>query len=222
MGTLVLSNITLADPSFVTPGKIDLLLGAGIYSDVLLHCRRCGPPNTFETQFGWVLTGRTNAHSANHLAVAYHYTAVVSGDDLIRSFGKQRKAQRINQTSLQLNALLLDTSRRHTLAPKLVVLLSHFQRIPAVSRLTNPVRRFLTLEQSLYARGQFQEFSDIVEECFELNHAELVPPEDLQKPARDTFYLPMHAVRKEHSTTMHESQSCVRCFSQIHHWCIPE
>ena len=80
-----LSNITLADPDFATPGKIDLLLGA----DVLLNGRRCGPPNTltaFETQFGWVLTGRTNAHSANHHTIAYHHTAVASGDDLIRKF----------------------------------------------------------------------------------------------------------------------------------------
>ena len=34
-----------------------------------------------------------------------------------------------------------------------------------------------------------------------MNHAELVPVADLQKPPREIFYLPMHAVRKEHSST---------------------
>ena len=58
-----LSNPHQADPNFAIPGKIDLLLGADIYTDVMLHGRRCGPPGTptaFETQFGWVLMGRTN------------------------------------------------------------------------------------------------------------------------------------------------------------------
>ena len=32
-----LSNLTLADPDFATPGKIDPLLGADIYADVLQH-----------------------------------------------------------------------------------------------------------------------------------------------------------------------------------------
>ena len=63
------------------------------------------------------------------------------------------------------------------------------------------VRRFLSLERSLYSKGQFQEFSNVMEEYFDLSHAEPVPPDDLQKPPKDTFYLPMHAVRKEHSTT---------------------
>ena len=34
-----------------------------------------------------------------------------------------------------------------------------------------------------------------------MGHAEPVPTDDLQKSPKDTFYLPMHAVRKEHSTT---------------------
>ena len=34
-----------------------------------------------------------------------------------------------------------------------------------------------------------------------MNHAELVPVADLQKPPKEIFYLPMHAVRKEHSST---------------------
>ena len=63
------------------------------------------------------------------------------------------------------------------------------------------VRRFHSLERSLYAKGQFQEFATVMNEYFDLKHAEPVPQDDLQKPPRETFYLPMHTVRKEHSTT---------------------
>ena len=34
--------------------------------------------------------------------------------------------------------------------------------------------RFLSLEHSLHARHQYQEFSDVMEEYFELGHAEAV------------------------------------------------
>ena len=63
------------------------------------------------------------------------------------------------------------------------------------------VRRFLSLKWSLYSTGKFQEFSDIIEDNFNLSHAEPIPSQDLQKPPQETFYLPMHAVRIEHSTT---------------------
>lgn len=39
-----------------------------------------------------------------------------------------------------------------------------------------------------------------MEEYLDLQHVEPVPVTDLQKPPEDVFYLPMHAVRKEHST----------------------
>ena len=38
-------------------------------------------------------------------------------------------------------------------------------------------------------------------EYFEMGHAEAVPAIDLKKPTQEVFYLPMHSVRKELSTT---------------------
>ena len=40
-----------------------------------------------------------------------------------------------------------------------------------------------------------------MEEYLNLGYAEVVPVADLQKPPKEVFYLPMHAVKKEHSTT---------------------
>ena len=60
-------------------------------ADVLLQGRRCGPsgsPVTFETQFGWVLAGRTSSHLSSHLSIISHHVSVTvtSGDDILRSF----------------------------------------------------------------------------------------------------------------------------------------
>ena len=41
----------------------------------------------------------------------------------------------------------------------------------------------------------------MMEEYFEMGHAEPVPLADLEKLEQETFYLPMHAVRKESSST---------------------
>ena len=78
-------------------------------------------------------------------------------------------------------------------------------------RITNPpllgesrssaVRRYLSLELSLSSKGKSEEFHDVMEEYLKLGHAELVPVADLQKPDYELFYLPMHVVLKESSTT---------------------
>ena len=63
------------------------------------------------------------------------------------------------------------------------------------------VRRFLSLERSLHLKGQFNDFDAVMKEYFEMGHAELVPAIDLERQTCEVFYLPMHAVRKESSTT---------------------
>ena len=63
------------------------------------------------------------------------------------------------------------------------------------------VRRFLSLERSLNAKEQFDEFDSVMNEYFEKGHAELVPLDDLEKSLQDVFYLSMHTVKRESSTT---------------------
>ena len=42
---------------------------------------------------------------------------------------------------------------------------------------------------------------EVIQEYFDRSHAEEVPPEDLEKPPEQVFYLPMHIVYKNTSTT---------------------
>ena len=48
---------------------------------------------------------------------------------------------------------------------------------------------------------QFEQFSEVINEYFILGHAELVTPEELNVPSSEVFYLPMHAVHKQSSST---------------------
>ena len=49
------------------------------------------------------------------------------------------------------------------------------------------VRRFLSLERSLYAKEQFDEFDSVMNEYFEKGNVELIPLDDLEKPLQDVF-----------------------------------
>jgi len=83
-----LSDIPLADPTFGQPGKVDILLGVDIFTQVLLHGRRVGPPNApvaFETEFGWVLAGNISSCQPT-TQVATCHALHNSSDDLIRKF----------------------------------------------------------------------------------------------------------------------------------------
>ena len=78
----------LADSSFGQPGKIDILLGLDVFVNVFLHGRQFGPPGSpvaFETKFGWVLAGESNAAvPANH-DITYH-ASILSDDDVLKKF----------------------------------------------------------------------------------------------------------------------------------------
>ena len=63
------------------------------------------------------------------------------------------------------------------------------------------VRRFLYLERALSKKGLSGQFNDVMSEYFEMGHAEPIPVTDLNKPPSQVFYLPMHIVQKESSST---------------------
>ena len=60
---------------------------------------------------------------------------------------------------------------------------------------------FLSLERSLHSKNQFKEFGTIIEEYFNLGHAEMVPLSELHKSHQLVYYFPIHVVTKESSYT---------------------
>ena len=205
-----LSDLHLADPDFGQPAKIDILLGVDVYVDVLLQGRRNGPPGTpvaLETKFGWVLAGKTNALSLPQHNVASHHVAVTStsGDEILRKFWEIEENPRDDSNLSPEERTVVQhfsESHIHSKSGRFVVPLpKNPQAKPLGESRSQAVRRFVSLERSLRSKNQFQEFSAVMEEYMKMEHAELVPVADLQKPSKEVFYLPMHAVRKEHSTT---------------------
>ena len=98
-----LTSLSLADPTFGKPGRIDILLGVDVFADVLRQGWRTGPagsPVAFATEFGWVLSGQAEpSSSAEH--VTTHHTSVAFKDDTLRKFWEIEEAP-ISEVALSL------------------------------------------------------------------------------------------------------------------------
>lgn len=84
------------------------------------------------------------------------------------------------------------TSKPITPTWAVVDLLSRFQRNKMLNTLelescSQAVHRFLSLERTLCAKNQFDQFDEIIKEYFDLGHAELVPSKELNLPISPTF-----------------------------------
>ena len=98
-----LRNISLADPDFGTPGSIDLLLEADIFSHALLHGRQFDPsgtPSTFKTCFRWVLAGVVHGCQQPYQAGTRRVSTSV--DDLLKRFWETEDCN-LNQPALSLD-----------------------------------------------------------------------------------------------------------------------
>lgn len=65
-----IQGLPLADSSYAVPGNIDILLGAKIYSQILLEGVIKGPPGSplaQNTQLGWILSGEVANYNEEHL-----------------------------------------------------------------------------------------------------------------------------------------------------------
>ena len=63
------------------------------------------------------------------------------------------------------------------------------------------MKRLFTNKRSLTRKDPWASFSAAVNEYGEMGHAKRVPDDELQNPCKDCYYLPMHGVTKESSTT---------------------
>ena len=202
-----LIDLTLADPEFGTPGRIDVLLGVDIFVEALCHGRRKGPsgsPIALETIFGWVICGKVES-DIPQFSVAAHHALVESGDDILRKFWEiEESSTKNSDLSMEERTVLRHFELNHFRNKDgrfVVPLPKKSDAKPLGESRSQAVRRLLSLERLLNAKGRFAEFKAVMKEYVDLQHAKIVPVNDLEKPQHMVFYLPMHAVYKQSSST---------------------
>ena len=177
-----------------------------MFVETLRQGQRFGPPGSpsaFETEFSWVLAGRLNPPGPNH--VASHHASLVAGDNPLRRFWETEENPNSKVSSFSEERSVMqhfrETHYRNDAGRFVVPLPKKPHAKPLGESRSQAVRRFLSLECSLHSKDQFKAFSNVMEEYFQMEHAEPVPTADLEKSQHKVFYWPMHAVRKESSST---------------------
>ena len=207
--TLAFSSLKLADPDLGKPGRIDLLLGLDVLSKI-------GKPrwisakdtNLFAhyTIFGWVVGGTcANSSQAARVHVCCKATTKKDLNNSLRAFWViEEPPSNISNLSPEEQSAVeqFPDSVSHNSERRYIVALPCRDSAPPLgASRPQAMRRFQQNWTSLTKRGRWEDFQRAVAEYGELGHAEPVPLQDLSKPPEESYYMPMHGVVKETSTT---------------------
>ena len=213
-----LMGLQLADTTYNIPGAIDILLGAdmaySIISPDLPRQGKTSEPIAQSTQFGWTLSGPVPGFNRDpESASAYHQLPLVQTkpiitsepqlDVLLESILQEQDGPEDNPSTLldqQVENHYVSHVSYSSSEQRYVVTLP---KKPCIQDLgesrRQAVTRYIQTEKSNYRRNIRPQFQEGIKSYLSLGHAEEVPPEE--KPPAASFWLPMHAVLKEASTS---------------------
>ena len=203
------NRFTLADPDFGKPGRVDLLLGQDSISNILrsgMVKDEQSPMYCFNTMFGWVVGGQCS-HPSEKATV--HICCKAGSDSELNHTLKafwvvEEVPSNFSQYSTEDQAALVHF-KDHVSRQKdgrYTVALPRKDPTPTLgSSRPQAMRRYLQNKSSLTRKGKWQDFDKAVKEYSVMGHAEPVPVQDLDKPADQCFYMTMHGILKESSST---------------------
>ncbi|XP_054746174.1 uncharacterized protein LOC129250587 [Anastrepha obliqua] len=190
------ANITLADPEFHKPQRVDLLIGASMFFDPLcigqFHLRK-NNHILQKTRFGWVVSGGRGISSR---LSSYTTTATNSfeSDALHQTTNDMATKEEIDcEAHFKAHYSRMATGEywvRLPLKPSVHLLGDSYQQT---------LRRFLALERRLQRNHEVKaQYSLFMKEYIELNHMSPI----LKLPTTvPVYFMPHHCVFKNDSTT---------------------
>nr|XP_049703353.1 uncharacterized protein LOC126056028 [Helicoverpa armigera] len=204
-----LQNEQLADPQYHTPNKINVLLGADVYRQIIEEGLKRNSEGSVIAQcskLGWILSGvvDTSISFSSNLVVLH---AQVDDNEALKRFW-ELEAEPTNQKKImseeekQCEELFAATTKRDENG-RYVVRLPFREQSSAYSfgefeeiaeRRLNSLHGKLKKDPDLKER-----YKQVINEYLELGHMEKVP--EAEKGKRDTIYLPHHAVVREDKDT---------------------
>lgn len=204
-----LKGLPLADPECQSMSRIDLLLDVETSNACFSDEVRSGPTPGMKVQhtiFGWAISGGETTQVTAGQREAVCSRLQVEEEDPIQIFRDLIALEDDHNSPLTADEeLALKHFEEHVTRDsegRYYVSLPRRVPMPKLGKSrAAAVRRYLCNERSLKTKGQWQTFSKAVDDYFELGHSEVVPSEELHKPAEETYYLPMHGVTKEASTS---------------------
>lgn len=201
-----IQNLKLADPQFHKPGKIDILLGADVYADIILNGVIKGEPGgpiAQHTELGWILSGKIKYSREKFNEINCMITQVDIDTQLKRFWEINEVLGEDNNHMTYEEKSCEENFERHThrtnngryivKLPTTNQILGQSRHI-AIATLLQMEKRFA--RDAIY-KGKYTEF---INEYIALGHMRKVPANADQKML-SANYLPHHAVLKEDGST---------------------
>ena len=209
---LHLIGLGLADPSFHTPGRIDILLGADVYPQVMVKqpmiTGSVSDPAAQETIFGWAIVGPVKSKGSYIQPIPTHFAQVQSPvEDLSTLLSRFWEVEEPDCEAEPLSPVEEQVQEHYSLTTsycsdscRYKVTLPRRTDVPLLgdSR-AQALSRYITNERSILRRKIWKPFQEVVQGYLDLGHAELIPESELTQDL--TYYLPMHSVMKQSSTS---------------------
>ncbi|XP_045459596.1 uncharacterized protein LOC123670134 [Melitaea cinxia] len=207
---LELRKLDLADPDFITPGKIDILLGADVYGDVLLDGIIKHPEGKLVAQntiLGWVVSGRMTLETMSARKQITSLHTQVKDDDLLKRFWEiEREPNNIRKKFSKEEEKceeFYDATTVRDEDGRFVVRLPFKNEDPKCQygELREiAAKRFNFLERKLSKNPKLrEEYYKVMDEYINLKHMVEVDSSEIDKPT--AVYLPHHAVVREDKST---------------------
>ncbi|XP_059050188.1 uncharacterized protein LOC131845171 [Achroia grisella] len=204
-------NISLADPHYDTPNKIDVLLGAEVYSQIIkdgVIKSFAGSPVAQCTSLGWILSGPINSVSPGKqriVNVVMH--THVQEDDALKRFWEIEMADNCCKKILTLDEqkcedIFVATTKRDSDGKYIVKLPFRTDDPPCKGGNSREIaiKRFYNLEKKLAKDNKLKnEYTKVINEYLSMNHMKLIKQPDYK--ANESVYLPHHAVVREDKST---------------------
>lgn len=205
-----LPDIKLADPKYNIPNKIDILLGAEVYGQILLEGLIKGPvgsPVAQNTRLGWILSGKVQAkNSTSNDDHIINMHLQVSEDEILRKFWEIEsepcnQKPHLTDEEKACEEIFLTTTKRDS-SGRYIVKLPLREESTCKDGNTQVIaaKRFNMLERKLLRNPELKiKYDQVILEYIQLGHMEYVPIEEQHK--NDVVYLPHHAVIREDKST---------------------
>lgn len=201
-----LNGLTLADPTYWKPGKIDALLGVQLYAKILQDGIRRGiktAPVAVNTRFGWILMGSTRKQKTNNVKAFTVTTVDCELDKQLKRFWEIEEVPTktiLSQQEEKCQEFYQDTVQRLSTGKYQVKLPFVDTENPTLG-LSRPqaLKRFLHLQRQFAAKPDLErDYRQCLNEYIQLGHMQ---PINSPKEGEEHYYIPHHAVFKESSTT---------------------
>ena len=117
-------------------------------------------------------------------------------NDLLKHFWEMEETPRSDQASYTKEEKEVvkhfEVTHMRTTNACVVVLLPRKQETKSLGESrSKAVCTFKSLEWSLHLKKKFQTVNEVVQEYSNLNHAEIIPEQDLDKDHREVYYMPI-------------------------------